>query len=51
MLALGAAFGLKQNGAPIIKEVVAAVKEWSKFAKEAGVPQERITQIWGEQLA
>jgi serine/threonine-protein kinase HipA len=51
MLSLGAQFGLKQNGAPIIKEVVAAVKEWARFGKEAGVPADRITAIWGEQLA
>jgi len=51
LLTLGARFGIKQNGAAIIKEVVAAVQGWSTFAAEAGVPKERITEIWGVQMA
>jgi serine/threonine-protein kinase HipA len=51
LLALGARFGIKQNGAAIIKEVVAAVQQWSTFAAAAGVPKERVTEIWGVQMA
>jgi serine/threonine-protein kinase HipA len=49
LLALGARYGIKGNGRPIIAQVTEAVGDWKRFAKEAGVPEERVKQI-GEEI-
>jgi serine/threonine-protein kinase HipA len=48
LLAVGASMGLKRDGADIIDAVVAAIRKWPEYAKEAGVPRERITFIASE---
>lgn len=49
LLALGARFGVKGDGAPIIAQVAGGVGEWEQWAKTAKVPKERVRQI-GEAL-
>lgn len=42
VLATGARFGIKQDGAPIITQVREALGHWRDYATEAGVPEDRI---------
>lgn len=42
---LGAAMGLKRDGAEIIDAVVDAVRQWEHYAQNAGVPAEQIAFI------
>ena len=45
LLTLGARFGLKQDGAPLLGQVADAVADWPRCAAEAKVPRERATEI------
>ena len=45
LLALGARFGLKGDGAGILAQVREAVAEWPKWAEKAGVPKERLSGV------
>ena len=48
LLTLGASLGLRKDGALILDEVLDAVRDWPGFAKEAGVPAERVAVIAAE---
>ena len=45
LLALGARFGVKGDGAPIITQLTEALGGWEKWAEEAGVPKGRMKEI------
>lgn len=45
LLALGRSLGVKQDGGPVIDEVLEAVAHWPRFAKEATVPAERVREV------
>lgn len=45
LLATGARFGIKHDGAPIIQQVLDALGNWRPYAVEAGVPEDRILAI------
>jgi serine/threonine-protein kinase HipA len=45
LLALGGAMGVNRNGAEVIDAVVGAMGKWEEYAREAGVPVERIRGI------
>lgn len=45
LLSLGARFGLKQDGAPVIERVIDAVSDWPRHAAAAGVAAEQLTAI------
>ncbi|NOT06692.1 MAG: type II toxin-antitoxin system HipA family toxin [Gemmatimonadales bacterium] len=48
LLALGGAFGLRKDGADIVDRVVAALGSWERYAREAGVPDDRARAIAAE---
>jgi serine/threonine-protein kinase HipA len=48
LLAVGAKFGIKRDGAHLLDQVVDAVGDWERCAVEAKVPRERVREI--EQL-
>jgi hypothetical protein len=41
LLKLGARVGLRQDGAAVLEQVLAAVREWPKYAEKSGVPDSR----------
>jgi serine/threonine-protein kinase HipA len=41
LLTLGARVGLRQDGAAVLEQVLAAVREWPKYAEKSGVPDSR----------
>ncbi len=45
LLATGARFGIKQDGAPIIEQVREALGRWRDYAAEASVPEDRVHYI------
>jgi serine/threonine-protein kinase HipA len=45
LLRLGGELGLRQDGAPVVDQVVEAVGRWPRFAKSAGVPRKRVEAI------
>ncbi len=45
LLALGAAIGLRRDGAGVLERVGDAVRRWPELANQAGVPAERIAAI------
>ena len=44
LLALGRSLGVKRDGGLVIDEVLEAVADWPRFAKEAAVPAERVRE-------
>ena len=48
LLALGGTLGLRKDGADILGEVTAALEEWERFAREAGVHANRVRFIASE---
>jgi serine/threonine-protein kinase HipA len=45
LLRLGAAIGLRKNGADVLDRVLDAVARWPRFAKQAGVPAALVRKI------
>jgi serine/threonine-protein kinase HipA len=45
LLAVGAKFGVKRDGAHLLDQVIDAVGDWERCAVEAKVPRERIVEI------
>lgn len=45
LLALGAAVGLKRDGGDSVDQAVAALAQWPAYARDAGVPADRIALI------
>ncbi|HEU5358168.1 MAG TPA: type II toxin-antitoxin system HipA family toxin [Gemmatimonadales bacterium] len=45
LLALGARFGVRRDGAAVIDQVVDAVGDWPRYAAATGVPKARVTAI------
>jgi serine/threonine-protein kinase HipA len=45
LLAVGGTLGVKRDGAAVLDEVLAAVADWPRFAKQAHVPVERVRHV------
>jgi serine/threonine-protein kinase HipA len=45
LLALGRSLGVRKDGALVIDQVLQAVGDWPRFAKDAAVPQDRVHAI------
>jgi serine/threonine-protein kinase HipA len=45
LLAVGAKFGIKRDGAHLLDQVVDAIGDWERCAVEAKVPRERVVEI------
>lgn len=45
LLTTGARFGIKQDGAPVLQQVLNALGHWRGYATEAGVPEDRVSTI------
>jgi serine/threonine-protein kinase HipA len=48
LLALGKTMGLRKGGAALLEGVIAALREWERFAAEAGVHANRVRFIASE---
>lgn len=45
LLAVGRSLGVRQDGAPVVDQVLEALGDWPRYAKEGGVPGERVREV------